>query len=236
MELTPAEELLLMSRTPQGRNFGGEIPVVHGVAGGVLLELALHGRIALRNERLLAVNGFAVPPGAEHGGVLSSAVLGAEAEALWKRLRAERRPARPQTWVRRTVSEKPHRRVRAALAERGILRSERHRVLGVFPANYWVEADPAPAAAIRERLADAVHGVRADERTVALVMLLDACGQSVRMYPELDSRERKKRIAKISQGPWANRDTEDTVRAVTKGVRAAISMAETAEVLKSVGD
>lgn len=233
MELTPAEEMLLVSRTPQGRNLGGRIPVVHGVAGGVLLELALHGRVVLSDGRLVAVEGDAgANPGPGHGTVAGGVpgdVLGPEAEALWKRIRAERRPAKPRTWVRRTVSGKAYTRVRAGLAERGILRAEKRRVLGLFPSVGWPEADPGPAAEVRDRLTRAVNGVRADDRTVALVMLLDVCGQSGRLYPDLGWRARKARIAKIAEGPWQSADTAETVRAITKGVQTEIRMAEAAD-------
>ena len=97
----------------------------------------------------------------------------------------------------------------AELAARGVLRAERRRVLGIFPARSWPAADPSRKAGVRQQVTQALAGTAApDERTAALIALLHAlkCEHKV-VDPrscQLSRRQLRKRAAEIAQGNWAS--------------------------------
>lgn len=235
MELTPAEELLLVSARPGSGRLRARESLTFGVAGAVLMELAVNGRIVVRDRRLVAVDGWDDGPSAigQHPGgqerPQDRGQVGPLAEEWWKRVRARERPWRPQQAVAAVLSGKVYNTVRAGLHERGLVQGERGRALGLFPRTRWSAADPAPGLEARDRLARAVAGGGADERTVALVLLADACGLSGELFAQTDRRARKERIKKLSQGPWTSEQTGEAVLAVVQGVRAAISAARAAQ-------
>ncbi|MEE4543892.1 GPP34 family phosphoprotein [Streptomyces sp. V4-01] len=227
MELTPAEELLLVcSSTTNGRLSARE-PCTIAVAGAVLVELALHGRVVVRERRLIAVDGG-------DDGRLGGQV-GPRAEEWWKRVRAHDRTRQPRYWVRAAVTDKVYAKVRSGLGDRGLLRSERRRALGLFPYTRWTVTDPAAVLGIRERMARAVSGGGADERTVALVLLADAGQLSRALLPRADRRSRKETLKKLSQGPWTGEETGEAVRAVAKAVGAVVSAAQAAHAAQASG-
>jgi hypothetical protein len=56
---------------------------------------------------------------------------------------------------------------------RGVLSSERHKLLGLFPTTRYPEVDPGPESALRSRLrAVLVEGAEPDPDTAALLSLL----------------------------------------------------------------
>ncbi|MFK0171654.1 GPP34 family phosphoprotein [Streptomyces sp. NPDC090306] len=179
--------------------------------------MALLGRLVLRDGRLVAVDG--------RSGGLAGERAGPPAEEWWQAVRAQSRPRRPARTVGTVAAGKAYRSVGAGLRDRGVVRDERRRFLGVFPVTRWSEVDAAPGLAVRDRLARAMGGGAVDERTAALVLLVDACGLSRRLFPEVDRRARKARLGELSAGPWANEGTGEAVRAIAKGVASAISTA-----------
>lgn len=220
MELTLAEELVLVSRKKgSGRFVAGEA-VSFGVAGALLTELALDGRIEVRDKRIVAVDGGS--------GGLAARHVGPQAEELWKRIRGQDRLRRPARWVAGAKNDKAYQKARTELRDRGIVQDERRRVLGVFPATRWTEVDPGPGFEIRDRVVRAMNGGDADERTVALVLLVGVSELGPRVFPPADRRTRKDRLHKFTAGPWASEPVGETVQAVLRGVTAALSASRAA--------
>lgn len=219
MRLTLAEELFLVSGRDRTGRFRGNDAVSYGVAGAVLTELALLGRIVLRDGRLVVVE----RPG---GGAGEQA---GPPQEWWQAVRTQGRPRRPARAVSTVAAGKVYKSVRAGLRDRGVVRAEPRRLLGVFPATRWSEADAAPGRAVRDRLVRAAGGGAVDERTAALALLVDACGLSRGLFPEADRRARRARTGRLSAGPWASEETGAAVRAIAKGVASAISTARAAQ-------
>jgi hypothetical protein len=220
VDLTPAEELLLISASPGSGRYAARQPMSFGVAGAVLMELALLGAIVVRDGRIIATDDWGGDPATAHAGP--------QAEKLWKRIREQHRPRRAAKWVNAAASDKTYAAVRAGLRDRGIVQAERGRVMGLFPRTHWTAADPAPGLEARDRLSRAMNGGGADDRTVALVLLADACGLSRTLFPQVARRARKDMIRKLSDGPWSSAPTGEAARAVAKGVSAAIAAAQAA--------
>ncbi|GAA2217166.1 GPP34 family phosphoprotein [Promicromonospora sukumoe] len=118
------------------------------------------------------------------------------------------------------------------LAARGVLREEQVKVLGLFPSTTWPAHDPAPEAAVRERVLAALTGDTApDERTAALVSLLLATDLTRKIYPDQDRRELKRRAKEIAESEWAGAAVKraiDDLNAVMIAVMASSTAATTA--------
>ncbi|MER8084069.1 GPP34 family phosphoprotein [Streptomyces sp. NPDC058316] len=202
-EHTLPEELLLLALDPRrGKPYCRNRFLEYGVAGAVLAELELHGRIAEHLGRIRVISpqapqdpllaqvlGSLPAPG---GGGLAGGV-GAKA------------------WIRRTgryVEEL----CLEHLVGRAVLRRETHRLLGLLPYHRHPAADPAlPAAvAVRERFASAEAAGFPDRRSRTLAALVSATGLS----------------GAVAQGGWRSRSTmhdlvrdEWTAHAVRRNVR-----------------
>ncbi|MCM2430861.1 GOLPH3/VPS74 family protein [Streptomyces sp. RKAG337] len=215
MELTVAEELLLLGRGPDGRSTMSGLVATRGVAGALLIELALRERVIVRDGKLVAAKG-------DTGGPADP-----ELDALYEQIRDER-PRSPKRWVQKAESRRVNARVLAGLAAKGVLREEPHRVLGLFPSTRWTGQDPALADGMRGHLTAIVQGESPNARDAALIALVDACGLAKKLFPTVDAHTRKARIKELSQAQWAAAAVRDAVVAVRAGVAAAIASASSA--------
>ena len=117
------------------------------------------------------------------------------------------------------------------LSDRGLVRREESKVLGVFSRTRWPAVDDAHERELRRLLRSAlVGGADPDDRTAALIALLHAVDRAHKSV-ELDgvrSREVKKRAKEIAQGEWAAAAVRDAVQASQAAVMAAVMVATTA--------
>ncbi|MGW9077355.1 GOLPH3/VPS74 family protein [Streptomyces kronopolitis] len=207
--LTLAEELLLLAHDPaRGRPLHHARYLRWGLAGAALAELEQAGRIAEeRGGRISVVN--PLPPGDP---VLDGALAALPAPAK------QRRGVAAQRWVRhsgRPVQELCLRR----LVERGALRREPRRALGLFP----YERLPAGAVDLlgpaRERFAAAAAAGFPDHRGRLLGALVSAAGLDRTVLPGRDHRTARRAMKRLAQEIW-------TARAVERAVRADKSTAD----------
>ncbi|MFJ1549948.1 GPP34 family phosphoprotein [Streptomyces sp. NPDC088246] len=187
-ELTLPEELLLLALDPQrGKPYCRNRFLEYGVAGAVLAELELRGRIAEQLGRIRVIS-----PQAPQDPLLAQ-VLGSlpapDAGGLVGGVSAK-------AWIRRTgryVDEL----CLEHLVGRAVLRRETHRLLGLLPYHRHPAADPALPAAVQERFAAAEAAGFADRRSRTLAALVSATGLS----------------GTVAQGGWRSRSTmRDLVR------------------------
>ncbi|MFF9509896.1 GPP34 family phosphoprotein [Streptomyces sp. NPDC014724] len=200
-EHTLPEELLLLALDPRrGKPYCRNRFLEYGVAGAVLAELELHGRIAEQLGRVRVIS-----PQAPQDPLLAQ-VLGSlpapEGGGLAGGVSAK-------AWIRRTgryVEEL----CLEHLVGRALLRRETHRLLGLLPYHRHPAADPALPAAVRERFAAAEAAGFPDRRSRTLAALVSATGLS----------------GAVAQGGWRSRSTmrdlvhdEWTAHAVLRNVR-----------------
>ncbi|PZS20624.1 MAG: GPP34 family phosphoprotein [Pseudonocardiales bacterium] len=214
MNVSLPEELLLVAYDDvTGRALSGEAELDCGLAGAVLVELALAGRIDVVNGKVA---------------VLSSAPGGEPViDSVLARIAAERKGHKPQWWV-----AKLRRGLRAGLlvrlTERGVLRMHRHRVLGIFAVRRYPALDGRLKSDARARLELAVvRGARPDIRTAALASLLNACGLARRTFPELGRRELKARMEGIDEGQWASTAVRKAIQSIHSAVAVVAVAAST---------
>jgi hypothetical protein len=216
-----AEDLLLLvTDDATGKPIVGSTELEHALAGGLLLELAMSGRVDVekgagfgRGDRVVVTD--ASPTG--------DSVLD---DALSRVAEKPRKPDSVVAGLRKGLRARLYER----LADQGILRTEQGRVLGLFPSTRWPAVDSAHERRLRQELHDVlVVGVEPQPRTAAVVSLLHA----IKAVPKVvGSREDKKaaqaRAKAITEGAWAAAAVRKAVDAVNAATVAAVAAAAVA--------
>lgn len=224
-----AEDLLLLLLDDEsGSLLTDPIKVDAGLAGALLLELALRERVRIHEHPgLFGTHVVRVSDPSATGDDLLDSVLSLVAER-----------DRTATGVVEHVTPGLRRRLLDHLAARGVLDHTEGRVLGVFPRHRWPAHDARHEtelrAAVRESLVD---GADPTERVGALIALLHAVGAEHRVlaFPGVSHRRLRDRAAQVAeQASWAlasGAAAEDVVAAT----RAAIVATTVAAVAASPG-
>ena len=111
-----------------------------------------------------------------------------------------------------------------SLADEGVLRAERRKVLGVIPRTGWLPADAGVKDGIRERVRAALTGTETPEpRTGALVSLLSATDIAHTVVPDEDKRTIRSRAKEISQSDWAGPAVKRSIDDMTAVMSAVIA-------------
>lgn len=217
VRLALPDELLLLALDDERGTRAHATELEPGLAGAVLLDLALRGRLDVDGKTLRVVD--PAPTG--------DAVLDAALEAIAR----ETRPRSAKHWVSK-LQKGVRQQVSDRLVAAGTLRRDEHKVLWVFPVTRLPAENPAPEAAVRARLDDAVlRGITPDERTAALAALVHATGLGRTVFPDADRRALKARLTELSEGQWA----AEAVRRVVQEAAAAMTAVITASTISSTG-
>ncbi|MGY0003900.1 GOLPH3/VPS74 family protein [Micromonospora sp. I033] len=215
-DLLLTDELVLLAHDDAGVNRLGRPHLDHGLAGAVLLELALAGRIEVIEGRL------AVTDPAPTGVPLLDQALATVAGD---------RPRKPKDWIGRLAKGLPD-RVLDGLVGAGLLRRDSDRVLWVFPRTRYPSptgAEPAVETAARERMVAALAGDGpVDARTAALLTLTRAVGLDRKLFRELPGDRVKARLAEIAAGDWASAATRKAIEETQAAVLVATTAATAA--------
>jgi len=227
--LVAEDLLLLLTEDASGKFAVDRTGMDLALAGACVLELAEQGRVGVaasgedvRRGRLVVRD--PTPTG--------NAVLDLALQRC-----VERSGKKPQD-----VLPKIAKGLRAGLldglAEKGILRQEKGRVLGLFPTTRWPATDSRHEGEVRVGLQNAlVHGTTPDPRSASLAALLSALNAAHKVIqsegPESpDKRAVKRRAKEIREGQWA----ADAVGAAIQAVQTAISAAVMTSVIVSSAD
>lgn len=115
------------------------------------------------------------------------------------------------------------------LEERGLIRRESRRVLGVFRTTRWPAADAVHEAELRARVeATLVDGADPDPRTAAVIALVFASGTMPALSPPLPWNSTTiARAQKLKEGDWGaaavNAAVERTAAAIMASTAVAIA-------------
>ena len=210
----PEEVLLLALRDEEGTIAGGSL-YAYGIGGAALAELILHRRVKLESsgkKRLVGV-ADAKPTG--------DPFLD---DCLTRIVRAEKR-ATADTWVARFANTKRLRdRLALGLCARGILEADEEKLLLLFTRKIYPEVDPAPEAAIVERLRRAIlgHEDDLDTRTVVLVSLANSTGLLTNVFDKKVLNSRQDRIDRIVNGDATGEATQEAIEAIKAAMFIAV--------------
>lgn len=154
VRLALPDELLLLALDDERGTRAHATELEPGLAGAVLVDLALRGRLDADGKTLHVVD-----PSPTGDAVLDTALA---------TITRESRPRSAQHWVVR-LQKGVRQEISDRLVAAGTLRRD-EKVLWVFPVTRLPAGNPAPEAAVRARLEDAVlRGITPDERTTAMI-------------------------------------------------------------------
>ncbi|MFD3327407.1 GPP34 family phosphoprotein [Streptomyces sp. NPDC058701] len=207
MTITLAEEIVLLSLDDESGSAKQRQAASWAVAGGILLELVLAGKIAVEGKHLELVD--TTPTGDP---LLDSRTALVE---TWMRGRRKRRVTE---WLTKDQSKA----VAAALerlCERGVVVEEKRKALGVFPIRRYPEADAAVERELRDRLRVVVlEGAEPDTRTAGLIALIHSAKLHRLAFPDGQRKEIAARMEEIATGQWA----AGSVRSAIRDMQAAM--------------
>jgi hypothetical protein len=137
--------------------------------------------------------------------------------------------SRPKNLIGK-LSKKLRDQVLARLAERGILRADKDRVLGLFPVTRWPAQDARHEGELRLAIDNVLKlGAQPDDRTAALVALLSALNVVPKAVTDaVDKKALKRRAKEISGSVWAAEAVRQAVRARQAAMSAAAGSASSA--------
>jgi hypothetical protein len=211
--------LLLLIDDASGKPLLDRTRLDRGLAGAVLLELALA-------ERVVPVTD-AEPTGRTPLAVRDPSPTGDELldDGLARLAGRPRKAPRAVELLVRGLHQKLLTRIVAA----GFVRAEHGTTLGLFPTTRWPAARPEHKAAVRAALSQVLLvGTTPDRRTAALVSLLNAVDAVPKVVPTDDKRALVRRAREVADGDWAGAAVRKAVDAVHAAVMAAVVAASSA--------
>ncbi|MFI2213400.1 GPP34 family phosphoprotein [Streptomyces sp. NPDC020141] len=216
METTLGEQLLLLSLDDESGAGRESANVGWAIAGASLVELALAGRITVDGDIVSAIDPS--PVGHPSLDAALAAIAGRE------------KPGRAADWIQHLRKDAVA-AASAGLVDKGLVREETKKVLGLFPVRRYPEADGSVEAAVRERLDAAVlRGGSPDERTASLIALLHGGGLARLAFPAADTSRAEAAMEAIARGHWA----APAVHRVVESVRATLTVIVTTTVVTTV--
>lgn len=206
-----AEDLLLLATDDAtGRTTVSSVQLDPALAGAVLIELVVAGRVNLEGE------GRAAQVVVTHQSPLGDPVLDAALQSL-----IDKGPLKPSSVIPR-LAKGLRGRLNDQLAGRGILRREDGKVLGLFPTTRWPAQDAAYEEQVKGQVAGALlKGLEPDGRTGAIISVLTAADMLKTVVDKQDLKAAKVRGKEIGEGNWAS----DSIRKVIQEAQSAIAVA-----------
>ena len=185
--LSLPEAVLLLAIDERSGAIRGAGELRFGLAGGMLIELRLHGRLVSEGRSLTVVDRL------HTGDPLLDEVL-----SLMRQTSAPR-PVR--SWLLR-ITRAIHDllpRYLDRLARNGIVRHEQSRTLGLFSTDYYPLLALGSRYALTERLRQiTLADARAEPRELALLRLLEACGLLDALFARAELRLVRSRLVTYS--------------------------------------
>ncbi|MFF4505510.1 GPP34 family phosphoprotein [Streptomyces sp. NPDC001401] len=189
---TLGEQILLLALDDTTGKAEQQPQAEYMISAAALLELALAGRIRIGDGKVVLQD--ATPLGAAALDAPLARIAGQDQQD-------DKGDA--QKWVF-GLRKEAYEAARQGLLDKGLIREEQRRVLGLFRTSRFPEADGSVEAALRRTLDQVVLAGRdPDERTAALLVLLHHGGLHASAFPDADQAAVKRRTAQIAESHWA---------------------------------
>ncbi|MET9291538.1 GPP34 family phosphoprotein [Streptomyces sp. NPDC003077] len=202
--LTLPEELLLLGLDPEtGRTRSNRSYLRYGLAGAALAELEWAGRVAEGHGRRITV----LNPLPLQDPVLDAAL----ATLPHPSGKGGGRQAKARVWVRRAAREVEE-ACRNRLVERGAVRRETRRLLGIFPYERLPAGQAGLSWPVRERFRAALEAGLPEPRYRTLAALAAAVDLAPRLLPGRAEARRRRELKRLAREEW-------TVHAVLRAVQ-----------------
>lgn len=211
-----AEDLLLLLLDDEKGTVAASTYLQTALGGALLVELALAGAVEVEDKR-----------GFWHSAKVRPASAAAPQDPLLAAALATvaEKERGAQDLVNR-LGKGVKDDLFASLERRGMVEQRTDKVLGLFPRRTWPAVDSTHEDAVRRALTAAlVSGAEPDERTRALVALLDALGRAHKTvdHQGMSGGEVRKRAKALADGDWAAKAVKDAIAASTAAMTAAVA-------------
>jgi hypothetical protein len=188
---TITEDLVLLMLDPEtGRALVDSTSFDRAIGGALLLDLATRERLTADGAGAKAR--LRVSDAAPTGDALLDDAL---SRLAGSELRAQKAVERLARRTRTPVLER--------LVERGLVRRERTRLLGLLPVTAWPSANPGPRKELRGQVAAVLcDAARPDQHVALLISLVHAVKAEHKIVDGL-RRQLRARAAEVAAGDWA---------------------------------
>ena len=208
--LIAEDVLLLATDDATGKATISALQLDPALAGAVLIELVVAGRVNLLGE------GRQAKVVVTDGTPLGDPVLDVALQSL-----IDKGPCKPVQAIR-LLAKGLRARLNDLLVQRGILRRESGKVLGLFPTTRWPARDSGPEQDVRALVVGVLlKGHEPDGRTAAVISVLTAADMLKTVVQRPDIKAAKARGTDIGEGNWAG----DSIRKVIQETQAAMTAA-----------
>lgn len=207
------EVMLLALQDKKGTVFSGA-SYDFAIGGAVLAELLLHQRIDVEQDRSKRF-ARALGPNPIGDPLLDDCLA---------RIVAAKRRTQLRDWVATFARTKRLKhRVAEQLVQRGILRVDQDKVLGIFTRTIYPEVDPKPEREVIERLREAVftESRSISPRTVVLLSLAANADLLKYVFDKRELKLRKARIEQVVNGEASGKATKEAIEAMQTAVLVA---------------
>ena len=215
-----AEDLLLL--TYDDESGAPDAWVTHldlRLAGALLIELAMLGRVEPSGDRAVTSDGRTVQPGrivVTDGSPTGHPELDA---ALAVIATTPRKPAELVEPLSRGLQT----RLLSGLADRGLLRRQDGRILGIFPTTRWPAVDSAHETEVRARLAAVLlDGAAPAPREAALLALAQGTLLVRGLVPKDRRAEAEARAKQLAESDWASDAAKKAIDDAAAAIMAAV--------------
>jgi Golgi phosphoprotein 3 len=208
------EEILLLALRDEKGTFDWRAGnYSYAMAGGILAELLLAGRITVEESKKAFVN-------IKNPNFTGDMVV----DACLEKIQTARRRKKLRDWVG-TLGNRAGLKhdVARSLCRKGILQLEEHRVLSLFRTRRYPELTHEPERKIIDRLQQAIFSDKTDidARTAILVALANSSGLLSITFLRKDLKKRKQRIKAISNGDCIGKATNEAIEALQAAIMVA---------------
>lgn len=218
-----AEELLLLAlEDDEGKVSGAASGSLEcGLAGAVLMELALADRVSLQSGKVMVSD--ASPMGDE---VLDRALA---------KIKESSKDRDAEHWISGGLDSGALKdELLDGLVEKGVLEREEHKVLWVIPTERYPERDGEPERELRERIrAVVLDGQRPEPRLAAIVALVGACNLTDEVFSDEERKQANERLEEISSEEVIGEAISGAVAQTQAAMQAAVMASVTAATASS---
>jgi hypothetical protein len=140
------------------------------------------------------------------------------------KINSSKRQKTIQDWVSAIANTKDLKhRIALRLCQRGILKMDERKILGLFTRRVYPEINPTPESHIIERLRNAIFTDtdEVDSRTIILTSLAHSTGILPVIFDKKETKQRKRRIEQIINGEITGQATKEAVEAMQAAVMTA---------------
>ncbi len=219
--LIAEDVLLLLLDEVSGAFTPSGVQLKPALAGAVLAELALAGAAEIETEGGLWKRTRVV---VEDPTVVSDPLLTTALQDIAEKKRS------PQDLINRIGKNLPD-QLCTRLKDRGILRRQDSKVLGLFSRTRWPAADPRPGQVLRADLRRVLLEDGEPEERIATAIAVLAAADALHKVvgaKSISKKDLKIRVAEIAEGGWATEAVRKAIQAAQAAVMAGITAATVA--------